>query len=537
MQLAQLDPDCLTCLFSQPESAHGAPSIAPCLSHTPPPPPPPPVQHPCIDVDGNGSVDVGDVLALLAGFGGPVAALNVYDGLEHDGTVGVADLLHLLPDLGRDISSGCVDPVVGVTEDFLIPIVTASSASVEGYVTYVLSASLHHTAANVYSIEGTSAYPMEIPAAFQVATPFGADFGGVHDLVGGLAPDVQYDSWLTIGVTDGCGTGVLSSIGISFEAWSDTTSLTVDNGAVYWLSPVVAPGGDVVVAQLTVPVDSSGTVKMGMQGQTTGGGDWNVPEVSFIYPPPEATHEPPPEHPCMDLDFDGFIGVNDLLVLLAAFGQPASELHGGFSHGEVVDVVDLLNLLPDFGNEVSGRHCMEAVVGATVDYLDPVVITQSTSMQGYTTYRLVASLHDTATNLYAIEGTSAYPMQFPAAYQVAAPFGVNLGGAQPAFFAVANNAALGYAEFDSWLTVGPTDGGASDLSTIGVDFSTWTESSSLFVEDGSVFHMDPNTATGGDVTVAQLTVPSGSAGTASMGMQGHATGGGDWDVHHVFFNY
>jgi hypothetical protein len=506
-------------------------------SAPPPAPPAPPVQHPCIDVDGNGSVDIGDVLALLAGFGGPVAALNVYDGLEHDGTVGVADLLHLLPDLGRDISSGCVDPVVGATEDFLVPVVTASSTSLDGYVTYILSASLHHTAANLYSIEGTQNGRMELPPAFQVATPFGADFGGVHALVGGLAPDVQYDSWLTIGIIDGCGTGVLSSIGISFEAWSETTGLAVDDGAVYWLSPDVAPGGDVIVAQLTVPVDSSGTVKMGMQGHTTDGGDWTVPEVSFTYPPPEVTHEAPAEHPCMDLNFDGFIGVEDLLILLAAFGQPATVLHGGFHHADIVDVTDLLNLLPDYGFEVSGHHCMEAVVGATADYLDAVVISQASSVQGFTTYRFVASLHDTAINLYAIEGTSAYPMQIPAAYQVAAPFGVDVGGVQPAFFAVANNAALGYAEFDSWLTVGPADGQSNDLSTLGIDFSTWTESSSLYVDDGSVFHMDPNTATGGDVTVAQLTVPSGSSGTVSMGMQGHATAGGDWDVHHVAFNY
>jgi hypothetical protein len=239
----------------------------------------------------------------------------------------------------------------------------------------------------------------------------------------------------------------------------------------------------------------------------------------------------------MDLDFDGFIGVNDLLILLAAFGQPGSVLHGGFAHGDIVDVIDLLNLLPDFGTEVENRHCLEAVVGAATDYVDAVVIAQATSMPSYTTYRFVASLHDTAANLYAIEGTHTYPMQIPAAYQVAAPFGASIGGAQPAFFPIANNAALGFAEFDSWLTVGPTDGAASGLSTLGIDFSSWTESSGLFVEDGSVFHMDPTTAPGGDVTVCQLTVPSGSSGTVSMGMQGHAASGGDWDVHHVVFNY
>jgi hypothetical protein len=39
------------------------------------------------------------------------------------------------------------------------------------------------------------------------------------------------------------------------------------------------------------------------------------------------------------------------------------------------------------------------------------------------------------------------------------------------------------------------------------------------------------------VVVAQLTVRSGTSGNVVMGMQGHATGGGDWDVHHVLFTY
>jgi hypothetical protein len=77
---------------------------------------------------------------------------------------------------------------------------------------------------------------------------------------------------------------VLSSLGVDWDAWSETTSLSVDDGSVFWLAPDAAPGGEVVVAQLTVPTGSSGTVKMGMQGRATGGGDWNVHEVIFTYP-------------------------------------------------------------------------------------------------------------------------------------------------------------------------------------------------------------------------------------------------------------
>ena len=113
--------------YSCVEAPPPPPPPPPPPSPPPPPPPPPPsVQHPCLDIDGSGSVGVDDVLALLAAFGGPAAALNVYVGLQHADTVGVVDLLHLLPDFGRDISNGCVDPVVGETQDYLDPVVTTS---------------------------------------------------------------------------------------------------------------------------------------------------------------------------------------------------------------------------------------------------------------------------------------------------------------------------------------------------------------------------------------------------------------------------
>ena len=60
-------------------------------------------------------------------------------------------------------------------------------------------------------------------------------------------------------------------------------------------------------------------------------------------------------------------------------------------------------------------------------------------------------------NAYALAGLVGLPLTVPAAYQCAAPFGADIGGANPQFFAIASGAATGYAEFDSWLTVGMTD--------------------------------------------------------------------------------
>ena len=63
------------------------------------------------------------------------------------------------------------------------------------------------------------------------------------------------------------------------------------------------------------------------------------------------------------------------------------------------------------------------------------------------------------------------PMRVPAALQQDAPFGVDLGGANPQFFPI-----VPACEFDSWLTVGPTDGSANgDVSSIGIDFTKWDD--------------------------------------------------------------
>ena len=67
-------------------------------------------------------------------------------------------------------------------------------------------------------------------------------------------------------------------------------------------------------------------------------------------------------------------------------------------------------------------------------------------------------------------------MRAPPAYQVATPFGVNIGGANPAFFAV-----MAECEYDSWLTVGLTEGNdAGDVSSIGVGWDAWDEQCAHF---------------------------------------------------------
>ena len=233
----------------------------------------------------DGSVNTEDLILLLAAFDQPSEQLHVFDGLDHTELVRTNDLLLLLEDFGTDLSGGCSDPVVGEAADLLDAVVTTSASSVQGYTTYRLTASLRGTARSLYSIEGTPEGTIELPAAYQVITPFGVDTAGANPQFFGFMAEAEYDSWLSIGITDGDHAGELSSIGIDFPSWTDSVGLTVDDGALLWMHPEAAPGGDVVVAQLTVASGSSGTVTMGMQGRSIQGADWDVHRVTFTYPP------------------------------------------------------------------------------------------------------------------------------------------------------------------------------------------------------------------------------------------------------------
>ena len=156
-------------------------------------------------------------------------------------------------------------------------------------------------------------------------------------------------------------------------------------------------------------------------------------------------------------------------------------------------------------------------------------------MDGFDTYTLAVTLKDTAINVYTIYGTADSPMSVPAGYQEATPFGANVGGTNPAFWAV-----MAGAEFDSWLTVGITEGDtAGALSSIGIDFDSWNESDGLATSDGAVFWMSPDDgpAAGADAVLAQITVAEGSSGTASMGMQGRSSTGTDWQSDNIEFSY
>ena len=103
---------------------------------------------------------------------------------------------------------------------------------IPGYTTVRLSVTLAAEQTNVYALAGSSfqGSPMVFPPAYQVAAPFGADIGGTPPAYWQFTPESQYDSWLTVGLTTGNGGSQLSSIGVDFTAWTETSALTVTDG-------------------------------------------------------------------------------------------------------------------------------------------------------------------------------------------------------------------------------------------------------------------------------------------------------------------
>ena len=134
---------------------------------------------------------------------------------------------------------------------------------------------------------------MSVPAAYQVGFPLGANIGGVNPAFFVISADIEFDSWLTVGVTDGQGVSALSSIGVDFDRWTATSGIETTNGAVFWMNPNDAPGGDVVVAQLTVGrgvTAAALTCAFGLTGKSAAeDSDWEVDNVVWSLTPP-----PPP---------------------------------------------------------------------------------------------------------------------------------------------------------------------------------------------------------------------------------------------------
>jgi len=152
-------------------------------------------------------------------------------------------------------------------------------ATGENGVTVQLTYALDATQANVYAMAGTVDLTMSFPPAFQVGAPFGTNLGGVPAAFIAVSAEAEFDSWLTIGATDGSlGSALAASPGLGLDAWTASAGFTTNNGAVFMMNPNDGPSGTVVMAQLTVSeatATAGGTASAVLQGRSTAGLDWS----------------------------------------------------------------------------------------------------------------------------------------------------------------------------------------------------------------------------------------------------------------------
>ena len=146
---------------------------------------------------------------------------------------------------------------------------------IDGYITYQLSLIVKNdNILNIYAIYGEDEHylkPLIIPPAFQGDSIFNNNIGGIPNEFININSDSQYDSWLTIGLTNGDPFNKISTIGIDFTSWNENTGIYNTNGAVFLMDPEeliqLETYNEYVVAQLTVPESLSYDVIMNVQGK------------------------------------------------------------------------------------------------------------------------------------------------------------------------------------------------------------------------------------------------------------------------------
>ena len=190
-----------------------------------------------------------------------------------------------------DIHS-CSIPYHDCDNEFVCPKITeitdCGENGLDGYSTYRLSLIVKNSfVKNIFAIYGDDdseihPKPMIIPPAYQSIINFNNNIGGISPTIINIDPESRYDSWLTIGVTDGDINDEIMTVGIDFPSWTESNGIRVSDGAVFTLDPSknIVDGDEYVVAQITIPNGESSQLILNAEGKTNCG-DCNTEEYSW----------------------------------------------------------------------------------------------------------------------------------------------------------------------------------------------------------------------------------------------------------------
>ena len=202
----------------------------------------------------------------------------------------------------------CDLPEIDCTQyEYVCPKITeitnCNEGGIPGYTTYQLSLQIKNdNVKNIFAVYGDTEDELYLPPAYQTPIKLGDNIGGINPVILRINPDSQFDSWLTVGVTNGDNNNLVSSIGIDFNSWTDTHGIEVDDGAVFVLDPEqnIVNGNEYIIAQITVSTGSNYVAIFNVQGKTVDTDrtkSWTETGIRFqLFTPTNIEHETVPNN-------------------------------------------------------------------------------------------------------------------------------------------------------------------------------------------------------------------------------------------------
>lgn len=180
-------------------------------------------------------------------------------------------------------------------------ITQCGDGGINGYTTYRLSlVIINNNIKNIYAIYGTDntrEKPLDIPPAYQGNSIFNSNIGGISNELIAINNECNFDSWLTIDITDGDKDNELGAVGLDFNSWTINNGIYNTNGAIFLLDPdKLSNSNEYTIAQITVPNDFTYNLKVNVQGkkkeithddnQALNDNSWQQEEIIFPISPP-----------------------------------------------------------------------------------------------------------------------------------------------------------------------------------------------------------------------------------------------------------
>jgi len=199
----------------------------------------------------------------------------------------------------RPASDSCEIPYEECDNLYACPkvseITQCSEGGLDGYTTYRLSIILkpNMNIKNIYALYGSEDSQenthMLIPGSKQIENAFGSNLGGVSDNIININPDSAFDSWITIGVTDGNIHNDINSIGIDYDKWDELHDIDIDNGAVFLMEPdTLMVNNEIIIGQFTIRTGSIKRGKINIQGKfltnygNVADNSWKQENIEFV---------------------------------------------------------------------------------------------------------------------------------------------------------------------------------------------------------------------------------------------------------------